>query len=67
MWGKRSRRRSRPERADARPEDEWGPCEYLDDRARPPSEEDDAEAARNWRAARHGRPEDWPSRPAPPA
>lgn len=64
MWGKRNRQRREP--AEARP-DEWGACEYLDDGDRPRTGEDDeAAAGLGWRAARHGRPEDWPSRPAPP-
>jgi hypothetical protein len=66
MWGKRKKEPHRAGRSEAR-SDEWGACEYLDDgdQARSDSE-GDSEAGLAWRAARHGRPEDWPSRPGPP-
>lgn len=66
MWGKRNKGRHRPPGTEGRP-DEWAPCEYLDDRERPSSDGDEGtDETLGWRAARHGRPEDWPSRPAPP-
>ncbi len=61
MWGKRNRVTERA--GDRERPDDWGACEYLDDRETRPPGEGRPDDSLGWRAARHGRPQDWLSPP----